>query len=63
MYKKQIASLLSDSVKMQSLILKLLHNLCHQKLQQSRISKDDLYNLHEIAYDVSGLCERLYNIS
>ena len=34
--------------------MKQLRNLRYQQLQQSRISKDDLYNLHEIAYDVSG---------
>ena len=34
--------------------MKQLRNLRYQQLQQSRISKDDLYNLHKIAYDVSG---------
>ena len=34
--------------------MKQLHNLRQKQLHQSRISKDDLYNLHEIAYDIPG---------
>jgi len=31
-----------------------LQNLYHKQLQLSRISHDDMYNLHEIAYDILG---------
>lgn len=34
--------------------LKQLRNMRYKCLQQSRISQDTLYNLHEVAYDVSG---------
>ena len=33
--------------------MKQLRNLHHKQLQLSRISHDDMYNLHEIAYDIS----------
>lgn len=62
-YKKETASLYSGSVKMQSQIprnMKQLCNLRYQQLQQSRISKDDLFNLHEIAYDVSGYVWKIF---
>ena len=62
-YKKEIASIYSDPVKMQSQIprnMKQLRNLRYQQLQQSRISKDDLFNLHEIAYDVSDYVWKIF---
>ena len=31
-----------------------LRNLWQKQLHQSWISKDDLYNFHEIAYDIPG---------
>ena len=62
-YKNRVASLYSDPVKMQSQIIrnmKQLRNLRYQQLQQSRISKDDLFNLHEIAYDVTGYVWKIF---
>ena len=34
--------------------LKQLQNLRFKHLKESRLSRDDLYNLHEIAYDIDG---------
>ena len=39
--------------------LKQLQNLCFKHLNNSRISKDDLYNLHEIAYDTNDFLQRI----
>ncbi len=34
--------------------MKQLHNLRYKHLNESRISRDALYNLHDIAYDIPG---------
>ena len=34
--------------------MKQLRNMQYKHLHQSRISQDTLYNLHELAYDISG---------
>ncbi len=34
--------------------MKQLRNLCYKHLNQTRISRDAMYNLHEIAYDIPG---------
>ena len=34
--------------------MKQLRNRHRKQLQLFRISHDDMYNLHEIAYDISG---------
>jgi len=39
--------------------MKQLRNLHHKKLQLSRISHDDMYNLHEIAYDIPGYIHKI----
>jgi len=38
---------------------KQLRNLHHKQLQLSRISHDDMYNLHEIAYGISGYIHKI----
>ena len=42
--------------------LKQLQNLHFKHLKESRLSRDDLYNLHEIAYDIDGLSTKLSHI-
>jgi len=39
--------------------MKQLRNLRHKQLQLSRISHDDMYNLHEIAYDIPGYIHKI----
>lgn len=39
--------------------LKQLQNLRFKHLNESRISRDDLYNLHEIAYDTIGFVHKI----
>ena len=39
--------------------MKQLRNLYHKQLQLSRISHDDMYNLHEIAYDIPGYIHKI----
>ena len=39
--------------------MKQLRNLRHKQLQLSRISHDDMYNLHEIAYDTPGYIHKI----
>ena len=39
--------------------MKQLRNLHHKQLQLSRISHDDMYNLHEIAYDIPGYIHKI----
>ena len=56
-YKKEVASMKCkpEHVAIQApRNMKQLRNLQQKQLHQSRISKDDLYNLHEIAYDTPG---------
>ena len=56
-YKKEVASMKCkpEHVAIQTpRNMQQLRNLRQKQLHQSRISKDDLYNLHEIAYDIPG---------
>ena len=39
--------------------LKQLQNACFKHLKESRLSRDDLYNLHEIAYDTNGFVHKI----
>ena len=39
--------------------LKQLQNLRFKHLKESRLSRDDLYNLHEIAYDIDGFVHKV----
>ena len=31
----------------------------YKQLQRFRLSRDDLYNIHEIAYDISGFARKI----
>jgi len=56
-YKQEIASLKCDVANMPAMTprnMKQLRNLRFKCLNQSRISRDALFNVHEIAYDVPG---------
>ena len=56
-YKKEVASMKCkpEHVAIQApRNMQQLRNLRQKQLHQSQISKDDLYNLHEIAYDIPG---------
>ena len=56
-YKKEVAAMncKSNAVPVQTpRNIKQLRNLRFKHLQQSRLSQDALYNLHEIAYDIPG---------
>ena len=39
--------------------MKQLHNIRYKHLPQSHISQDTLFNLHELAYDISGYVWRI----
>ena len=39
--------------------LKQLQNFRFKHSQQSRLSRDDLYNLHEISYDINGFVHKI----
>ena len=39
--------------------LKQLQNMRFKHLQQLRLSRDDLYNLHEISYDIDGFVHKI----
>ena len=39
--------------------LKQLQNLRFKHLSESRLSRDDLYNLHEITYDIDGFVHKI----
>ena len=39
--------------------MKQLRNMRYKQLQQFRLSRDDLYNIHEITYDISGFTRRI----
>ena len=57
-YKREVASIQCDPahvVVKSPRNLKQLRNLRYGNLQNLRISRDDLFNMHEIAYDIPGL--------
>ena len=58
-YKKEIGSAGCNLACTKPRNLKQLRNIRYQQLHLMRISKDDLYNIHEIAYDVSGFVWRI----
>ena len=61
-YKKEVAeaNCLSEQVPTHMpRDLKQLQNLRFKHLSHSRISRDDLYNLHEIAYDTKGFVHKI----
>ena len=61
-YKKEVAkaNCLSEQVPTHMpRDLKQLQNLRFKHLNESRISRDDLYNLHEIAYDTTGFVHKI----
>ena len=56
-YKKEVATAACDSQFGPVLTprnIKQLRNLRYQHLNDIRLSRDSLYNLHEIAYDIPG---------
>ena len=56
-YKQKVASLKCDVANipvMNPRNIKQLRNLRFKILNQSRISRDALFNVHEIAYDLCG---------
>lgn len=56
-YKKEIATMSCNNDKVTTETprdVKQLRNLRYDHLHKSRLSKDGLYNLHEIAYDIPG---------
>lgn len=61
-YKREVASLNCnpEHVAVQApRNMKQLRNVRFQQMSQLRISRDALYNLHEIAYDVPGFTQRI----
>ena len=61
-YKKEVAeaNCLSEQVPTHMpKDLKQLQSLRFKHLNESRISRDDLYNLHEIAYDITGFGHKI----
>ena len=61
-YKREVASLNCnpEHVAVQApRNMKQLRNLRFQQMNQLRISRDALYNLHEIAYDVPGFTRKI----
>ena len=61
-YKKEVAktNCLSEQVPSHMpRYLKQLQNLCFKHLNESRISRDDLYNLQEIAYNTTGFVHKI----
>ena len=61
-YKKEVAEVNCLSEQVPSHMprdLKQLQNLRFKHLNESRISRDDLYNLHEIAYDTTGFVHKI----
>ena len=56
-YKKEVASMSCDNTKVATEMprnIKQLRNLRFDYLHKSRLSKDGLYNIHDIAYDIPG---------
>ena len=61
-YKKEVGSLDCPPESIPVTIprdMKQLRNMRYKQLQQFRLSRDDLYNIHEIAYDISGFTRRI----
>ena len=62
LYKKEVASMQGEPELVPVTTprnMKELRNLHHKQLQLSRISHDDMYNLHEIAYDFPGYIHKI----
>ena len=56
-YKKEVATAACDfqfGPVLTPRNIKQLRNLRYQHLNDIRLSRDSLYNLHEIAYDIPG---------
>ena len=61
-YKKEVASLQGEPELVPVTTprnMKQLRNLHYKQVQLSRISHDDMYNLHEIAYDIPGYIHKI----
>ena len=61
-YKKEVASMQGEPELVPVTTprnMKQLRNHHHKQLQLSRISHDDMYNLHEIAYDIPGYIHKI----
>lgn len=61
-YKKEVGSLDCPPESVPVTIprdMKQLRNMRYKQLQRFRLSRDDLYNIHEIAYDISGFTRRI----
>ena len=58
-YKKQVAGMKSTSVGTTPRNMKQLCNLRYKHLNQRRISRDALYNKHELAYDIPGFIRKI----
>ena len=61
-YKKEVAQANAAENHVPTVLprnLKQLQNLRFQHSKQSRISRDDLYNLHEISYDITGFVHKI----
>ena len=61
-YKQEVAQASATGSHVPTVLprnLKQLQNLRFKNLKQSRISRDDLYNLHEISYDINGFVHKI----
>ena len=61
-YKQEVAQARATSSQVPTVLpqnLKQLQNIHFKHLKQSRISRDDLYNLHEISYDIDGFVHKI----
>ena len=61
-YKKEVASFNCSPESVPVAIprnMKQLRNMRYKQLQRFRLSRDDLYNIHEIAYDISGFARKI----
>ena len=61
-YKREIASLNCDAEQVPVKAPRNMHqlrNIRYRQLHRLRLSRDDLYNLHEIAFDIPGFTRKI----
>ena len=61
-YKQEVAQVSATGNHVPTVLppnLKQLQNFCFKHSQQSQISRDNLYNLHEISYDIKGFVHKI----
>ena len=58
-YKREVAQMSCQPERIHPRNMKQLRNLRFNQLHQTRILKDELYNLHEIAYDTTRFVQKI----